>query len=49
MTKVWIALVGLCCLTAFLAGTEILTVGDFWRHVARFGGYLGRRREGPPG
>jgi len=42
--KVWIALVDLCCLTASLADTEILTVGDFWRHVARLGGYLGPRR-----
>jgi hypothetical protein len=23
---------------------DSLTVGDFWRHVARFGGYLGRQR-----
>jgi len=29
--------------------SESLTVGDFWRHVAGFGGYLGRRRDGPPG
>jgi hypothetical protein len=28
---------------------DSLTVGDFWRHVARFGGYLGRRGDGPPG
>lgn len=28
---------------------ERLTVGRFWREVARWGGYLGRRRDGPPG
>jgi hypothetical protein len=26
-----------------------LTVGIFWREVAKLGGYLGRRRDGPPG
>jgi hypothetical protein len=28
---------------------ESLTVGEFWRAVARYGGYLGRKRDGPPG
>jgi len=28
---------------------ESLTVGRFWREVARLGGYLGRRGDGPPG
>lgn len=28
---------------------EALTVQRFWREVARQGGYLGRRRDGPPG
>lgn len=28
---------------------QSLTVGTFWREVARFGGYLGRRGDGPPG
>jgi Transposase DNA-binding/Transposase DDE domain len=28
---------------------ETLTVGRFWRAVASYGGYLGRRRDGPPG
>lgn len=36
---------------ALLAGvsSETLTLGHFWRQVAGFGGYLGRRRDGPPG
>ena len=28
---------------------ETLTVQCFWRAVAQQGGYLGRRRDGPPG
>jgi hypothetical protein len=38
-------------LVALLAGLapEALTVRQFWREVARHGGYLGRRRDGPPG
>jgi hypothetical protein len=28
---------------------EVLTAGQFWREVAKQGGYLGRRRDGPPG
>jgi len=28
---------------------EALTVEQFWRAVAQQGGYLGRRRDGPPG
>jgi hypothetical protein len=28
---------------------ETLTVETFWREVAKQGGYLGRRRDGPPG
>lgn len=28
---------------------ERLTVAAFWQEVARLGGYLGRRRDGPPG
>jgi hypothetical protein len=28
---------------------ETLTVGRFWRAVASYGGYLGRRQDGPPG
>lgn len=36
---------------AQLAGWEpdALTVGQFWREIARQGGHLGRRRDGPPG
>jgi len=29
--------------------TSPMTVGDFWRGVARLGGHQGRRRDGPPG
>ncbi len=29
--------------------TEQVTVAQFWKEVARLGGYLGRRRDGPPG
>lgn len=28
---------------------EQVTVAAFWREVARLGGHLGRRRDGPPG
>ena len=28
---------------------EQVTVGQFWQEVARLGGHLGRRRDGPPG
>ena len=36
---------------AALAGVPIatLTMGRFWRTVAQQGGYLGRKRDGPPG
>jgi hypothetical protein len=36
---------------ALLAGVspKTLTVGDLWRQVAQLGGYLSRRRDGPPG
>jgi hypothetical protein len=38
-------------LVAYLADVpaERLTLGSFWRAVAQQGGYLGRRRDGPPG
>jgi hypothetical protein len=41
----------LVALVAHLADipVEQLTLGQFWRAVARQGGYLGRRRDGPPG
>jgi hypothetical protein len=26
-----------------------MTTAEFWRGVAQLGGYLGRRRDGPPG
>lgn len=29
--------------------TDTITMGRFWRGVAQLGGYLGRRRDGPPG
>jgi hypothetical protein len=28
---------------------EQMTVAAFWQEVARLGGYLARRRDGPPG
>lgn len=41
----------LVAVVATLAGIslETLTMGTFWREVAKLGGYLGRRRDGPPG
>ncbi len=40
-----------CALVAARASLppEQLTVARFWQEVARLGGYLGRRRDGPPG
>lgn len=40
-----------CALIAVSASLplEQLTVAQFWQEVARLGGHLGRRRDGPPG